>query len=124
MPVYSQTYPAGENPLFSNQARHYVRTETPSAGIISGSTLTAGDLIPCQLTRQVSEATLADTGLMASEAGRVKMPIQFWETVKIGDELQIDGQRWQILTSPMRHSAIPMIAHCEVTVRTAQAVGA
>lgn len=123
MPVWSQSSAQGEPPIFSSHARHYRRAENASGGFITGSALTDAGLIPCQLTRTVSEASMLEYGLTASEAGRVKMPLQYWNDVSIGDELQIDGMRWAVLTSPMRHAAVPQIAHCEVMVRTAQAVG-
>jgi hypothetical protein len=124
MPVFSLQNASGEPPIFSSTARHWSRVETPASDIVNSSTLSDSGLIPCQLTRNVGESALDEMGISASEAGRVKMPLSYWQAVKIGDELQIDGQRFQVLTSPVRHAAIQAIAHCEVVVRTAQVVGA
>ena len=128
MPVFSRTEALGQPLTSPHTARWWTRTETLGAGnVVEYTSIVDNGTIQGYLHRQVSQAMLDTHGLMAHQAAEFQMPVRYGrvvdgvQPVKISDELQIGGQRWQVITRPIIQDVHQMGGHAQVLLKTAEA---
>ena len=128
MPAYSRTEALGEPFQQPHTARWWIKSETLGAGnVVEYSGLTDGGLIRGYFHRQISQATLDSHGLKAHQAGEFQMPVRFGrvvdgvDPVKIGDEIQVAGQRWQVIINPIIQDTTQNGAFASVLLKSSEA---